>query len=244
MFASTGAQLHYALDRPSGRGPFPAVVIGHGAGRTTKDEGAPHVPFWRDLGFAVLRYDKRGVGRSTGTYRGLSAANSSEVVSELAGDMLAGVEFLRSQPDIDAGSVGLMGVSQAGWIMVAAAARSDDVRFFVAVVGSAMPVGTNIYYESLRELPIDEAYSRLATFAGPPGFDPLPALETTTAPGLWLLGEVDRLVPTRACVPRLASLETASRQVVRSYGTFGHELSGSTVYWSDLANWLRTEGLP
>lgn len=242
-FASAGARLHYALDLPGGVGPFPAVVIGHGSGRVTKAEGAAHVPFWRERGFAVLRYDKRGVGLSGGTYRGLSGANSAEQVAELARDMLAGVAFLRARPEIDGSRVGLMGVSQAGWIMAAAAAESDDVRFFVAVVGSAMPVGTNVFYESLRGLPIDEAYARLAAYAGPPGWDPLPALQASAAPGLWLLGDEDRLVPTRACLARLSSLGATSRQRVRTYAGFGHDLGGSAIYWPDVWSWLASEGL-
>ena len=141
FFPAEGAQLHYALDLPAGAGPFPAVVVGHGSGPATKDEGAFVVGFWRSLGYAVLRYDKRGAGRSTGTYRGLSAANSPEQVVELADDMLAGVAFLKTRADIQAGRIGLMGVSQAGWIMAAAAERSSDVRFFVAAVGSVVPGG-------------------------------------------------------------------------------------------------------
>lgn len=242
-FPSAGARLHYTLDLPPGRGPFPAVVIGHGSGRVTKEEGAAHVPFWRERGFAVLRYDKRGVGLSSGAYRGLSGANSFEVVPELAGDMLAGVVFLRSRPDIDASRIGLMGVSQAGWIMAAAAARSPDVRFFVAVVGSAMPVGVNVFYENLRDLPIDEAYMRLDAFDGPPGWDPVPALESGAAPGLWLLGDEDRLVPTRACVPRLRSLRSGAGQAVRTYPGYGHELGGSASYWPQVWSWMAAEGL-
>jgi hypothetical protein len=55
---------------------FRPVVIGHGSGQQTKASGAFLVRFWHDLGFAVLRYDKRGVGQSTGTYRGVSAATA------------------------------------------------------------------------------------------------------------------------------------------------------------------------
>lgn len=242
-FPSAGARLHYALDLPEGGGPFPAVVIGHGAGRVTKQEGAAHVPFWRERGFAVLRYDRRGVGLSTGTYRGMSGANSVEVVAELSTDMLAGVAFLRSRHDIDGGRIGLMGVSQAGWVMAAAASRSPDVRFFVAVVGSAMPVATNVYYENLRELPIDEAYARLAAYDGPSGWDPITALQSSSVPGLWLLGDDDRLVPTRACVPRLRFLDASARQSYRTYPGYGHELGGAMLYWPHVWSWLAAQGL-
>ena len=239
---SSGARLHFALDLPAGRGPFPAVVIGHGSGRVTKQEGAAHVPHWLGLGFATLRYDKRGVGQSTGTFQELGSRNSESKVAELASDMLAGVEFLRARSDVDGARIGLMGVSQAGWIMADAAQRSERVRFIVAVVGSAMPVATNVYYENQSALPIDEAYARLAAYDGPPGWDPLPALRETTARGLWLLAEDDRLVPTRVAAPRLATLG-GSLQQSRTYPNIGHELGGSSLFWSDVASWLAAQGL-
>jgi pimeloyl-ACP methyl ester carboxylesterase len=243
FFHNGNVSLHYALDLPPGRGPFPAVVVGHGAGRSTKDEARFMVPLWHEQGYAVLRYDRRGVGRSTGTYVPLGPQNSLSGVPELSSDMLAGVAFLRTRADIDHSRIGVTGVSQAGWIMVSAASQSSDVRFFVSIVGSAMPVATNTYYEGLRDLPIDVAYERLRAYAGPPGWDPLPALEETQAPGLWLFGDVDRLVPTRECLPRLASLGSGARNTTRVYSGFGHELSGSTVWWSDVASWLASLGL-
>lgn len=244
FFSSTGVDLSYALDLPAGPGPFGGVVMGHGSGPVTKDEGLAFVRFWVDRGFAVLRYDKRGVGQSMGVYRGLSARNSEDVVPELAGDMLAGVEFLRGRPSIDRDRVGLMGVSQAGWIMAEAASRSAEVRFFVAVVGSVIPVGNNVAYENLRGLPIDEAYAELPGYSGPSGYDPLPALRTAGASGIWLLGEVDRLVPTRLCRPLLEQLRAEGYPYsLHTYAGRGHELSGTTLFWADLAGWLSAEGL-
>jgi dienelactone hydrolase len=244
VFPSTGAMLSFALDLPSGRPPFPAVVIGHGSGEMTKDSGAFLVPFWRDLGFAVLRYDKRGVGQSTGTYRGVSAANSVTQVAELAGDMLAGLAYLQTRREIDPARIGLMGVSQAGWIMAGAAERSRDVRFFVNVVGSVVPTGRNIVWENLRDRPIEEAYAQFSTFEGPVGWDPQPSLRATQAPAIWLLAGDDRLVPTRVCLPIIEALKAdGHRFSVHTYAGLGHELGGTSIYWADVAAWLTSEGL-
>ncbi len=243
-FPSTGASLHYALDLPPGSGRFPAVVMGHGSGQSTKSEAAAFVSLWRPLGFAVLRYDKRGVGRSTGVYRPVSAANSPEQIAELAGDMLAGVAFLKTRPDIDGSRIGLMGVSQAGWLMASAAGQSPDVRFFVAAVGSVMPIGENIFYENLRTVPLEQAYEQLAAYSGPEGWDPIPSLRAATAPGIWLLADEDRLVPTRICREKLAALRSEGhRYTVRVYPGFGHELGGSATFWPDVASWLESERL-
>jgi uncharacterized protein len=245
FFRSDDVELHYALDLPAGTPPFPAVVVGHGSGRSTKLEGVSLARGLRDRGFAVLRYDKRGVGRSGGEFRGVSAASSEEQVGVLAGDMIAGVTFLRARADIDAGRIGLMGVSQAGWIMSAAAARSADVRFFVAVVGSVMPIGKNIFYENQREDDDrDAVYRELAAYDGPLGWDPLPALRARQTPALWLLAEQDRLVPTRACAPVLAGLVGEGHPyVVKRYSGVGHELGGrGDLFWPDVEAWLGESG--
>ena len=130
----------------------------HGAGAVTTSEGAAHVPFLNGAGFAVLRYDKRGAGQSGGTYRGLSGANSVTQVDELAGDMAAAVSFLKGQTGIDARRIGVAGVSQAGWIMVAAAKKTPDITFNVAINGSTIPVGpmssTRIFRLPLRSMQI------------------------------------------------------------------------------------------
>ncbi|MFY9796103.1 MAG: hypothetical protein WAJ93_10465 [Candidatus Nitrosopolaris sp.] len=63
----TNAQLTYPA---VGKGPFPAVLLVHGTGPTDMNETLTKTakPFWQiaqylsERGFAVLRYDKRGIG--------------------------------------------------------------------------------------------------------------------------------------------------------------------------------------
>jgi hypothetical protein len=68
FFESDGARLAYSLDLPPGAGPFPAAVIGHGSGRVTRDQLKWFSDRLLAAGFATLRFDKRGVGESTGQY--------------------------------------------------------------------------------------------------------------------------------------------------------------------------------
>lgn len=242
-FESSGARLHFVLEFPSGAPPYPAVVIGHGAGRATTSDGARYVPFLRERGFAVLRYDKRGVGASTGIYRGVSTSNSGTQVPELGGDMVAALNYLASRPDIDASRLGLMGTSQAGWIMVDAASRTPLARFAIAVTGSVMPIGANIAYENLRSLPIEDAYAQLALFQGPTGYDPGPVLESLDTPTLWLLGAEDRLVPTRECVRVIERLRGAgARAEPVVYAGEDHGLPGAD-YWPAIDAFGRRHGL-
>lgn len=245
FFPAAGAELNYQLDLPSGAGPFPAVVFGHGSGQVTKADGGVHESFWLGRGYAVLRYDKRGSGRSTGTYRGVGALNSPTQIVELADDMAAGVAFLRTRADIDGSRIGLMGVSQAGWVMAAATTRVDGLRFVVAEVGSVMPVGANIAYENQRDVPIDAAYAALQQYDGPAGYDPQPTLAATAVPALYLLAADDRLVPTRVCRPIIDGLAARGAPLeVRVYDSVGHELGASNRSWPDIADWLRRHGLP
>src|SRR5262245_14310786 len=114
FFQSGDVRLAFSLDLPSGAGPFPAVVMGHGSGRTTRDQLLWASRHFTDLGFAVLRFDKRGVGESTGTYVFVGTDDSPWVFPQLASDVAAGVRFLRTRPEIDPKRIGLFGNSQAG----------------------------------------------------------------------------------------------------------------------------------
>jgi dienelactone hydrolase len=211
-FPSGDIRLAYRLDLPAGAGPFPAIVMGHGSGQATRHQLGAIAQGFINAGFAVLRYDKRGVGDSGGVYEVAgNVANSERVFPILAGDMIAGVEFLKTRREIDPARIGLFGVSQAGWIIPLAASRSSDVKFMVIVVGPTVSVGVENYYSSLVEVspsfPIDEAYARSRVYTGPHGFDPRPTLESLSTPGLWLLGGVDRSIPTPLTVEVLQALQ-------------------------------------
>jgi len=101
LFQNGDTRLAFTLDLPPGKGPFPAIVLGHGSGRTTRDQLTRLSSRFTQLGFAVLRFDKRGVGESTGTYVFVGTKDSPEVFPQLASDIAAGVRFLRTRPEID-----------------------------------------------------------------------------------------------------------------------------------------------
>ena len=81
---------------------------------------------------AVLGYDKRGVGGSTGDWNTAS-------FDDLAGDVVAAFNYLKTRRDIDAQQIGLLGVSQAGWVMPLAAVRAPDLAFLISVSGAGIP---------------------------------------------------------------------------------------------------------
>jgi pimeloyl-ACP methyl ester carboxylesterase len=244
-FDSRDARLSYRLDIPVRRGRVPAVVIGHGSGRTVKEQCRFLAQGFLARGFAVLCYDKRGVGESTGVYTSIGPKNSVEMFDLLAEDMAAAVRLLRTRGEVAADRIGLVGVSQAGWIMPVAAARVKPA-FLIALAGPAVSVGEEIFYSDLVEHAdgsADEANARLKSFAGAHGFDPRPLLATLNVPGLWLLGSADRSIPIPATVAALDELAAKGRPFTRVvFAGAGHDLSG-TPFWAEIDRWLAAQQL-
>jgi pimeloyl-ACP methyl ester carboxylesterase len=79
-------------------------------------------------GFAVLRYDKRGVGGSSGDYDAATTA-------DFASDAAAAVAWLKRQPHIDATRIGVLGHSEGGIIVPAVADTDKTVAFVVMIAG-------------------------------------------------------------------------------------------------------------
>lgn len=127
---------------PPGAEDVPAVVFARGSGPSRR--GDPwtlgFVSLLVENGFAVLLPDKRGSGESEGDWRDAD-------FEDLADDVLAGVRFAHSRPEVRGGAVGVLGLSQGGEVVPIAAAKSEDVRFVVNVVGAAVPFVENVTYE-------------------------------------------------------------------------------------------------
>ena len=138
-FETGDVHLEGTLTLPEGTGPFPAVVMITGSGPQNRDEELLGFPVFRVIadhltrrGIAVLRYDDRGVGGSTG-----SVARST--TSDFADDALAGIARLLERADIDPGRIGLVGHSEGAAVASLAASRSDAVRFAVLLAGTSVP---------------------------------------------------------------------------------------------------------
>jgi dienelactone hydrolase len=200
------------LTLPPGAGPFPAVAMVHGSGPTTREEFQVFGAYCASLGIAVLADDKRGIGQSTGRYPGEAATEST--LDVLARDAQAEVRFLASLPQVDKARIGLLGDSQAGWIIALAAAREKLVRFAVPLVGPTVSVGETDTWASLagksQSAPSGTRASMSAQVRalGPSGFDPRPHLAKLDIPVFWVFGDDDRNVPTELSVDALKLLRT------------------------------------
>jgi len=123
------------LTIPSGKGPFPAVILITGSGAQNRNEELMgHKPFMiiadylSRNGIAVLRYDDRGVGKSQGNY---AAATSAD----LATDAEAALNYLKTNAKIDPKAIGLIGHSEGGLIAPIVASANPDVSFIVSLAG-------------------------------------------------------------------------------------------------------------
>jgi pimeloyl-ACP methyl ester carboxylesterase len=126
------------LTLPRGQGPFPAAVLLSGSGPYDRDESiVGHRPFLvladhlTRKGIAVLRFDKRGIGKSTGDY-----ANAT--TEDFAGDAEAALAYLKTRKEIDPKKVGLIGHNEGGMIAPLVAAHSSDPAWIVLLAGPGL----------------------------------------------------------------------------------------------------------
>src|SRR5216683_6875614 len=139
LIHSGSATLHAMLFRPQGRGPFPAILLNHGSGRTREDlerlgpyERNAEIlgPVFARHGYVFLYLFRRGVGPSTDQganaidlMNSESAAHGQEARNALQlqllenremSDALSGLVFLRALPELDAHHVAVIGHSFGG----------------------------------------------------------------------------------------------------------------------------------
>lgn len=132
--------LSGTLTYPKDGEKFPAVILISGSGPQNRDEEIfGHKPFLviADFltrnGFAVLRYDDRGVGASTGNF-------SEATIYDFANDVLEAVEYLLTRPEIDPYKIGLIGHSEGGMIaQIAAVNNPENISFMIMLAGVGIP---------------------------------------------------------------------------------------------------------
>jgi pimeloyl-ACP methyl ester carboxylesterase len=138
--AADDIQLAGTLTIPAGAVNAPAVLLSQGLGIEPFDRdytlpGAPPRKSFLAIadalsrsGIVVLRLDDRGAGKSSG-HKQLSS------VQQLAGDLVAGVAFLKTRPEVNPKRMGIIGHSFAGLTAPIAAVRSNDVAFVITLAG-------------------------------------------------------------------------------------------------------------
>lgn len=127
------------LTKPKGNGIYPAMVLITGSGPQNRDEEIlEHKPFaviadyFTKKGWAVLRYDDRGVGKSGGDF-------ASATTTNFAKDAISAVKFLRTRKDIEKTNIGICGHSEGGIIAQQIAADGiTNPSFIILLAGSGI----------------------------------------------------------------------------------------------------------
>ncbi len=140
-----GTVLAGTMTRPKSGGPFPVAILISGSGPQDRDESLlDHKPFWvladhlSRRGIAVLRFDDRGVGKSTGQFE-------NATTQDFAGDVRFAISFVKNATSIDASRIGLIGHSEGGLVATLVAAGNKDVAWVVLMASPGVN-GEQILY--------------------------------------------------------------------------------------------------
>lgn len=142
-FQNTKANITLAgtLTLPSKAGKYPAVILITGSGAQNRDEEVlGHKPFLviadhlTKNGIAVLRFDDRGVGQSSGNFKTATSLDFST-------DVESAVAYLQTRKEIDKSRIGLIGHSEGGLVAPLVASGSENIRFIVLLAAPAIDLG-------------------------------------------------------------------------------------------------------
>jgi pimeloyl-ACP methyl ester carboxylesterase len=159
---SIGFHLAGTITRPpNATGAVPAVILLAGSGPTDRDETVAGIPVFghlaRDLvaaGFAVVRYDKRGVGQSGGRIE-------SATIADYAADAQGVLRWLEKQKGIDKERIALVGHSEGGLVAMLTAGRERGKVAALALIATPSASGNEVVLEQqkhmLSKMPIDDA---------------------------------------------------------------------------------------
>jgi len=210
-----GAILAGTVTEPLTPGPHPGIVIVHGSGPGPRIDYGIWVGLYASLGLAVLAYDKRGNGASTGHYPGEFASDAN--LDIYAADAAAMLRFLTTWPGVDPQRVGFHAGSQGGWVAPLAIGRYQAPAAFAVMVSCpAVSVDQQQVWADFSESSMVtpaasaadmDAQVRQTTSSG---YIPSTLLAHVQQPMLWFNCAVDRQVPTSVNAEILRSLHHAN----------------------------------
>lgn len=147
---ASGFSLAGTLTKPPRLvGRLPAVVLVAGVGTLDRDETMAGVPIFgqlagalADAGYAVVRYDQRGVGQSGGRIEGATMASYAD-------DVIHVVDWLVERKDVDPNRIAVVGYGEGGSLALLAAGRGKTIRA-VALLGTPGRTGRDVVLEQQR----------------------------------------------------------------------------------------------
>jgi dienelactone hydrolase len=247
---SEGANLAGTIYRP--KNAYASVVIVHGSGQESRM--TEFAELLANNGISVLTYDKRGVGKSGGVYAGPEVGTNnvdSLNINLLAKDARAALNKIKNYSN--GTPIGLLGFSQAGWIIPIAANYNPLVNFMVLFScptitsleqlrfqfytnGNTNFWGNHTEEDARYHIKNDsDRYQFIST-------DPKIALRNISAPSLWLFGEKDIQIPVKLCIEQINTLKSEGKPF--EYTLFSN-LGHNTAFSEDKSpveiaiNWIK-----
>jgi len=236
QFINSGTTLAGTIFKP--RAPSAAVVLVHGSGQEKRM--IEMASLLATEGIAVLTYDKRGVGKSGGVYAGpevgtnnIDAAN----LNLLALDASAAAKVLLAQLPAYHGPLGLIGSSQAGWIIPLAAKKNRKISFIVLFSGPVVTTpeqmrfqfytaGNSKFWDTHTEAEAREHIRNDADRYQFTGTDPRDALAKLHVRGLWLFGGKDVQIPVVLSMEHLDAMQAQGKPYVyQLFPELGHNMA-------------------
>ncbi len=250
-FESEGIKLAGTIYSPNN--PHSAVVIVHGSDQVPRMR--KFAKFLAQNDILVLTYDKRGVGESGGIYAGPEVGTNNisiENLNLLARDASCAVNVIHKKSKNL--PVGLVGASQAGWIIPIVANKNPLVEFMVLFSCPTVTTleqlrfqfytnGRRDFWENHTEEDAREhvkndpdKYQFRAT-------DPKETLKTLSIPGLWLFGEKDIQIPVKMCIEHLNTLKLKNKPFEYVlFPSLGHNTNKTDPIIISI-NWIKQKSL-
>ncbi|MPS63480.1 MAG: alpha/beta hydrolase [Chryseobacterium sp.] len=217
-----------------------AVVMVHGSGQEKRM--TEFATLLAKNGIAVLTYDKRGVGESAGIYAGPEVGTNNVDASNLtllSLDASAAVDVLSKDLSNNKIPIGLIGASQAGWIIPLTAEKNKKVKFMTIFSGALITVKEQLRFQfytngnsNFWDTHTDED-ARKHTMNDPDKYEftdtnPLDALSKVSVPGLWIFGSKDIQVPVNLSIEHLNTLKAkGKRYEYKLFPALGHNTAFS-----------------
>ena len=256
-FVSNGDTLAGTIIKPNH--PFAALVIVHGSGQEKRM--MEFATLLANNGIAVLTYDKRGVGESGGVYAGPEVGTNnvdSTNLNLLSLDASAAANTLLADLPNDNIPLGLIGGSQAGWIIPLTAHKNSKVRFMVIFSGALVTVREQLRFQFYTQGNInfwdthteEDARKHIFNDADKYQFtdtDPCIALSKLSIHGLWIYGGKDIQVPAKLSIEHLEMLQSKNKRYqYKLYPDLGHNtaFSNNKEPVKTAIKWMKTLKFP
>ena len=238
-FKSADVNLSGSIFMP--KYPKAGVALVHGSGKETRM--TKMAILLARQGIAVITYDKRGVGESGGVYMGPEVGTNnidSTNLNLLALDASEALNVLRERIHSKRIPIGLMGFSQAGWVIPLAAAKNQRIKYMVLFSGPVVSTLEQLRFQfytngNTKFWDIHtEAEAREHMQSDPDKYkfeptDPMNTLSKLTVPGLWIFGGKDIQAPVGLSIEHLDILKAQGKPYHHQlFSELGHNTASSS----------------